>query len=224
MALSKHCQLAWAGILGQSTALSPFVFDNGPIWSLQITLQFAVGCSLLGIYGTRYEFESLPAIRQFMYSQRRIDICARNAIWDTVQAVIDVSYSVCLAVGTFPSTRCETQTNRIMPASEMGPAGLSFSSAFCQNEFLILGEMATFQPKWFLRPTKVQWWRFSSQIKSLSKSVLPKVDSHPVLCGERIILSNTAQFHLQHLRLYSLLLSMLRKFQPWPDCASHIYI
>ena len=28
---------------GQSTALSPFVFDNGPIWSLQITLQFAIG-------------------------------------------------------------------------------------------------------------------------------------------------------------------------------------
>ncbi|CAK9040918.1 Preprotein translocase subunit SECY [Durusdinium trenchii] len=28
---------------GQSTALSPFVFDNGPLWTLQITLQFAVG-------------------------------------------------------------------------------------------------------------------------------------------------------------------------------------
>ena len=28
---------------GQSTALSPFVFDNGPIWSFQITLQFAIG-------------------------------------------------------------------------------------------------------------------------------------------------------------------------------------
>lgn len=53
----------------------------------------------------------------------------------------------------------------------------------------------------FLRPSKVQWWRFSSQIKSLSKSVLPKVDSHPVLYGELIIHSNTTQFHfLQNLR------------------------
>ena len=28
---------------GQSTLLSPFVFDNGPIWAFQITLQFAFG-------------------------------------------------------------------------------------------------------------------------------------------------------------------------------------
>jgi len=28
---------------GQSTLLAPFVFDNGPVWAAQITLQFAVG-------------------------------------------------------------------------------------------------------------------------------------------------------------------------------------
>eukprot|EP00931_Biecheleriopsis_adriatica_P120031 TRINITY_DN95183_c0_g1_i1.p1 TRINITY_DN95183_c0_g1~~TRINITY_DN95183_c0_g1_i1.p1 ORF type:complete len:571 (+),score=115.64 TRINITY_DN95183_c0_g1_i1:46-1713(+) len=28
---------------GQSTSLSPFVFDNGPVWAFQITLQFAIG-------------------------------------------------------------------------------------------------------------------------------------------------------------------------------------
>mmetsp|Transcript_13484 Transcript_13484/g.31689 ORF Transcript_13484/g.31689 Transcript_13484/m.31689 type:complete len:564 (+) Transcript_13484:51-1742(+) len=31
---------------GQSTTLSPFVFDNGPAWSLQVTLQFAVGAMM----------------------------------------------------------------------------------------------------------------------------------------------------------------------------------
>ena len=32
-----------ASLSGQSTSLSPFVFDNGPLWSLQITVQFAIG-------------------------------------------------------------------------------------------------------------------------------------------------------------------------------------
>ncbi|CAJ1415561.1 unnamed protein product, partial [Effrenium voratum] len=31
---------------GQSTSLSPFVFDNGPLWSLQITVQFAIGAMM----------------------------------------------------------------------------------------------------------------------------------------------------------------------------------
>jgi len=31
---------------GQSTTLAPFVFDNGPLWSFQVTLQFAVGAMM----------------------------------------------------------------------------------------------------------------------------------------------------------------------------------
>jgi len=31
---------------GQSTQLSPFVFDNGPVWAAQVTLQFAIGAMI----------------------------------------------------------------------------------------------------------------------------------------------------------------------------------
>lgn len=31
---------------GQSTSLSPYVFDNGPLWSAEVTLQFAIGAML----------------------------------------------------------------------------------------------------------------------------------------------------------------------------------
>lgn len=116
----------------------------------------------------RYEFESLPAIpaiRLFMYSQRRNDICAGDGVWDTVQAVI---------VWAVPF----------------------------HHKFLSKQVLDSNQSSLFLRQSKVQWWRFSSQIKSLSKSVLPKVDSHPVLYGELIVQSSTTQFHLlQNLRL-----------------------
>lgn len=201
MALSKHCQLAWALILGQSTALSPFVFDNGPIWSLQITLQFAIGCSLLGIYGMRYEFESLPAIpaiRQFMYSQRRNDICAGNAVWDTAQAVIDVSYSVKFSCSRVLSLLQHVKLKQTKLCQLRWVQLVPFHHKFLFKRVLDSNQSGSL----FLRPSKVQWWRFSSQIKSLSKSVLPKVDSHPVLYGELIIHSNTTQFHLlQNLRL-----------------------
>mmetsp|Transcript_38919 Transcript_38919/g.62860 ORF Transcript_38919/g.62860 Transcript_38919/m.62860 type:complete len:587 (+) Transcript_38919:40-1800(+) len=32
---------------GQSTSLSPYVFDNGPLWSAEITIQFALGAMLI---------------------------------------------------------------------------------------------------------------------------------------------------------------------------------
>lgn len=32
---------------GQSTSLSPYVFDNGPIWAAQVTLQFALGAMII---------------------------------------------------------------------------------------------------------------------------------------------------------------------------------
>jgi len=31
---------------GQSTTLSPFVFDNGPLWAFEVTVQFAIGAML----------------------------------------------------------------------------------------------------------------------------------------------------------------------------------